>query len=55
VEQVAQRGGNGKCLEIFQGQFGWGSEQPDVVDVSANCWGVGLDKFLRSLPTQTIL
>jgi len=39
-----------------QGQVGWSSEQPGVVEsVLAHGRGVGTRWSLRSLPTQTIL
>ena len=38
LEQVAQRGGRGPIPGNIQGQVGWGSEQPDLVeDVPAYC------------------
>jgi len=40
----------------IQGQVGWGSEQPDLIqDVPAHCRGVGLDDLWRTLPAQSIL
>jgi len=56
LAQVAQR--SGRCLlpGNIQGQVGWGSEQPGLVeDLPAHCRGVGLDDLCRSLPTQTVL
>jgi len=39
-----------------QGQVGWSSEQPGLVeDVPAHGRGIGTRWSLRSLPTQTIL
>jgi len=44
LEQVAQRGSGGPIPGNIQGQVGWGSEQPDLVeDISAHCREVGLD------------
>ena len=44
LEQVAQRGGRCPIPGKIQGQVGWGSEQPDLVeDVPAHCRGVRLD------------
>ena len=44
LERVAQRGGRCPIPGNLQGQAGWGSEQPDLVeDVPAHCRGVGLD------------
>jgi len=44
LEEVAQRGGRCPIARNIQGQVGWGSEQPDLVeDVPAHCRGVGLD------------
>jgi len=43
-------------LEVVQGQAGWSSEQPGLVeDVPAHGRGVGTRWSLRSLPTLTIL
>ena len=40
----------------IQGQVGWGSEQPDLVEgVPDHGRGVGLDDLYRSLPNQTVL
>jgi len=56
LARLAQRGGRCPIPGNIQGQVGWGSEQPDVVeDVPAHCSGVGLHNVSRSLPTQTIL
>jgi len=56
LAQVAQRGGRCPIPGHIQGQVGWGSEQPDLVeDVPAHGRGVGLDGLQRSLPTQTVL
>ena len=44
LEQDAQRGGRCPIHGNIQGQAGWGSEQPDLVeDAPAHCRGVGLD------------
>jgi len=44
LEQVAQRGGKCPIPGNIQGQVGWGSEQPDLVeDGPAHCRGVGLN------------
>jgi len=44
LEQVAQRDSGGPIPENIQGQVGWGSEQPGLVDdVPAHCRGIGLD------------
>jgi len=44
LAKVAQIGGRGPIPGNIQGQAGWGSEQPDLVeDVPANCRGLGLD------------
>jgi len=44
LEQVAQRGSGGPIPENIQGQIGWGSKQPGLVeDVPAHCRGVGPD------------
>jgi len=44
LAQVAQRGSGGPVPGNVQGQVGWGSEQPGLVeDVPACCRGVGLD------------
>ncbi|PKU33391.1 hypothetical protein llap_16305 [Limosa lapponica baueri] len=44
LEQVAQRGGRCHIPGNIQGQLGWGSEQPDLVeDVLAHCRRVALD------------
>jgi len=41
---IAQRGSGGPIPGNLQGQVGWGSEQPGLVeDVPAHCRGVGLD------------
>ena len=46
LEQVAQRGGGCLVPGNFQGQAGWGSEQPDLaVGVLAHSMGVGLNQF----------
>ena len=43
-------------LEMFRGQAGWGSEQPDLmVDGPVYCRGVGLDDLKGSFPIQMIL
>ena len=43
LKQVAQRGIGAPIPRIIQGQVGWGSEQPGLVeDVPAHCRGVGL-------------
>ena len=43
-------------LRIVQGQVGWSSEQPGLVeDVPAHGRGIGTRWSLRSLPTLTIL
>jgi len=56
LEQIAQRGSGGPIPGNVQGQAGWGSEQPDLVeDVPAHCRGLGLDDLYRSLPTQSTL
>jgi len=42
--QVAQRGGRCPVPRNPQGQVGWGSEQPGLVEaVPAHCRGIGLD------------
>jgi len=44
LAQVAQRVGRCPIPGNIQGQVGWGSEQPDLVeDVSAHCRGTGVD------------
>jgi len=44
LEQIPQRGGRCPIPRNIQGQIGWGSEQPCLVeDVPAHCRGVGLD------------
>jgi len=44
LAQVAQRGSGGPIPGNTQGQIGWGSEQPGLVeDVPAHCRGIGLD------------
>jgi len=44
LEHVAQRGSGGPIPGNIQGQVGWCSEQPGLVeDVTAHCRGVGLD------------
>ena len=44
LEQVAQRSGRCSIPGNIQGQVGWGSEQPGLVeDVPAHCRAVGLD------------
>jgi len=44
VKLLAQRGGRGSIPGNIQGQVGWGSEQPDLVeDVPAYCRGGGVD------------
>ena len=41
LAQAAQRGGGCPIPESFQGQVGWGSEQPDMVkDAPAHCRGM---------------
>ena len=53
---LPRRGSGGPIPRNVQGQVGWGSEQPGLVeDVPAHCRGVGLDDLSRSLPTQSIL
>ena len=43
---VTQRGDGGLIPENIQGQVGWGSEQPGLVNcVPAYCWEVGLGGF----------
>jgi len=43
LAQVAQRGSGGSIPGNIQGQVGWGSEEPGLVeDVPAHCMGVGL-------------
>ncbi|KAK4816181.1 hypothetical protein QYF61_012471 [Mycteria americana] len=40
LAQIAQRGGRRPIPGNIQGQVGWGSEQPDLVEgVPAHCWG----------------
>ena len=56
LEQVPQRGGRCPIPGNIQGQVGWASEIPNLVeDFPAHCRGVGLDDLERSLSTQTIL
>jgi len=44
LERFSQRGGRYSIPGNIQGQFGWGSEQLNVVeDDPAHCRGVGLD------------
>ena len=44
LAQIDQRGSGGPIPRNIQGQVGWGSEQPGLVeDTSAHCRGVGLD------------
>jgi len=44
VEQVAQRGSGGPISGNIQGQVGWGSDQPDLVeDIPAYLRQGGLD------------
>jgi len=44
LAQIAQRDGRYPIPGIIQGQAGWGSEQPDLVEyVPSHCRGVGLD------------
>jgi len=44
LEQLAQRSSGGSIPGNIQGQVGWASEQPGVVeDVPTHCRGVGLD------------
>jgi len=44
LAQVAQRGSGGPIPGNIQGQVGWGSEQPGLVeDVPAHCRGAELD------------
>jgi len=44
LEWIAQRGGRCPIPGNIQGQVGWGSEKPDLIeDVPARCRGVGLD------------
>ena len=44
LAQVPQRGGRCPIPGNIQGQVGWGSEQPGLVEgVPAHCRGVGLD------------
>jgi len=43
-EHIAQRGSGGPIPESIQGQLGWCSEQPGLVeDNPAHCRRVGLD------------
>ena len=56
LAQAAQRSCGSPLPGSAQGQVGWSSEQPDLVeDVPADGRGVGTRWALRSLPTQTIL
>ena len=49
LERVTQRGGRCSTSGSIQGQVGWGSKQPDLVDdVPAHCRGVGLEAFKAS-------
>ena len=42
LAQIAQRGNGGPIPGNIQGQVGWGSEQPGLVeDVPAHCRGLG--------------
>jgi len=44
LEQIAQRCSGGYTPRNLQGQVGWGSEQPSLVeDVPAYCRGIGLN------------
>ena len=44
LKRVAQRGSGGPIPGNIQGQVGWGSEQPRLVeDVAAHYRGLGLD------------
>jgi len=44
LEQIAQTGSGGLIPRNIQGQVGWVSEQPGLVeDGPAHCRGVGLD------------
>jgi len=46
LEQIAQGGSGSPIPGNTQGQVGWGSEQPGLVeDVPAHCRGVGLGDF----------
>jgi len=56
LEQDAQRNCGCPLPGSIQGQVGWSSEKPGVVeDVPAHGKGVGTRWSLRSLPTLTIL
>jgi len=56
LEQVAQRSCGCSLSESVQGQVGWSSEQPGLVeDVPAHGRGLGNGWSTRSLPTFTIL
>lgn len=54
-KQVGQRGSGCPITGNFQGQAGWCSEQPDLLDVSAYCRVIVLGDLSRSLPIQIIL
>ena len=55
LAQVAQRSCGCPLPGSVQGQVGWGSEQPGLVEgVPAHGRGVGAEWSVRSLPTQTI-
>lgn len=55
TKTVTQRGGY-PITGNFQGQAGWCSEQPDLLEnVSAYCRVIRLGDVLRSLPIQIIL
>ena len=52
LEQVAQRGGRCPIPGNIQGQFGLGSEQPDLVeDVPAHCRG-GWTRWPLKVPSN---
>jgi len=56
LAQVAQRSCGCPLPGRVQGQVGWSSEHPGLVeDVPAHGRGVGIRWSVRSLPTQTIL
>jgi len=51
LERVAQKGSGGPSPRNVQGQVGWGSEKPDLVeDVLADCRG--LDQVMSKGPFQ---
>ena len=46
LDRVAPRGSGGHVPRRIEGQVGWGSEQPDLVeDVPAHCRGFGQNDF----------